>query len=513
MQKAHRLKTIKAGLGILTMLVAKIARIEKSVLAVLLCFCVAGNVWSESLTVSEEGVTTADTTLPVNQKMLQLDAEILLLKAELARQNGEHHLVKALLQQIPLEILKPEDQQRVEALQKYWQQKSAVEHIGSDGKTFPSQQERIFQVDLQQPLAILPLTGPYGSLGQALLEGLQSQLDSSLQVVDSALFEKPAQLWSLVSLYQPSMVFGPLRPDWSLALSQLNTTIPMLTFNSQTQLQSNVRSFAPNKQDRLQFLNFFLQLQEVERLGVLYRPIEGEQSRAYLPLWQQLNQQFLPPFKVQQAQAITAGVDQAFGQLVNADLSQKRARWLQHTLGKHLHYQARARQDLQAIVMFAPLDQGLQGRPLMTYYHLDQNSFVWLPDPLPAQEELQKSLPVWQQTYGVFPAYFQLPPLTEPLKSLSTSENNLQNSTVGIFYALGEATIKVLTALHTNSDHPLPQLFLTRLGKVWVDQAMQFHLIPKIVWLDEGLVEPFAMDSLWPYLMKQPVTTESGDDE
>ncbi len=493
------------------MLVAKIAKFEKSAFAVLICFCVVGSAWAESFTISEEVATTTDSTLPVKQQVQQLDAEILLLKAELARQNGEYQLVKALLQQIPLEILKPEDRQRADALQKYWQQKSAVESSGNNGEVPPSQQEQKFLVDLQQPLAILPLTGTYGPLGQALLEGLQSQLDNSLQVVDSALFEKPSQLWSLVSLYyQPSMIFGPLRPDWSLALSQLNTTIPMLTFNSQTQLQPNVRSFAPNKRDRLQFLNFFLQFQEVERLGVLYRPIKEKTQQAYLPLWQQLNQQHLPPFKVQKVQAITAGVDQAFGQLVNANLSQKRARWLQHTLGEHLHYQARARQDLQAIVMFAPLEQALQGRPLMTYYHLDQNSFIWLPEPLPTQEQLQKSLPVWQQTYGVFPAYFQLPRSAEFKKSPSFSE---KNSTVGIFYALGEATIKILTALQTNRDRPPPQLFQTHIGKVWVDQTMQFHLIPKIVWLDEGQIQPFAMDSLWPYLMKQPATTKRGDDE
>ena len=454
----------------------------------------AVTVWAE---VHSEESVVPDQPL----QLQQLDAEILLLKAELARQKGDYHLVKALLAQIPIEVLKSEDQQRFEELQQYWQQKFAIRP--------ESQAEFFITLDgyLDSPLAILPLTGPYGDLGLALLEGLESQLGDKLQVVDSALFEEPDQLWSLVSLYQPSMILGPLRPQWSLALSQLNDQIPMLTFNHQIYPRANIRSFAPSKKNRLRFLNAFLQFQEIRRLGVLYplaqnsfsvKQIE-QASQSYLNLWQQLNRQSSLPFKIQQAQPITNSVDQAFAQLVNGDQSLKRARWLQHTLSRQLHYQVRARQDLQAIVMIASLEQALQGRPLMTYYHLDASSFIWLPRPLPAQQELQSSLPIWQQTYALFPAYF---PLHHSKSSYFDQEveNKFRNSTVGTFYALGETSIKILIALQSQPLPVLSQVFRSRLGKVWVDNHMHFHWLPKIIWMDEGQMQTFAMDNLWPYL-------------
>ena len=475
-----------AGLGILTFSAAKIARFSQKFMILALCA-----VLFEAQAVEPLPHSVSDEEM--GQQVQQLDAEILLLKAELARQNGNDRLVKALIDKIPSKRLKAEDRQRLASLQRYCQQKAAVAETDPTHALAPN-----FTLSFQHPLAILPLSGPYGPLGQSLLKGLQSELGETVQVVDSALFQDPVQLWSLVSLYQPSLILGPLRPDWSLALSQLNTTIPMVTFNAQTISKPHIRSFAPNKRERLLFLNAFLQFQQLKRIGVLYPSAKNAQS--YFEIWQALNRESLQPFKIQATQSISRRVDQAFFQLVNADQSQKRARWLQHTLERPLQYQLRARQDLQAIIMMAPRSQGIQGRPLMRYYHLDQASYIWVPDPLPSQEEMVKSLPIWQQTYALFPAYFQLNTQKEAILEV-------ENSTVGIFYAIGEAVVKVLKALQDRNDVS-SQIFKTRLGHIWVDKEKQFHLIPKIIWLDEGQAQPFAMSHLWPYLLKPTAAVE-----
>jgi hypothetical protein len=210
----------------------------------------------------------------LRSQMLRLDAEIQLLKAELARKNGEAALVKSLLEGIPAELLSKPDKARYDELKSYVELKTKEE-----ATTVAEPNTSSFQVDLTQPLVLLPLSGPYATIGQAILDGLQSELPNSLKVVDTALFDTPSDLWSLVTLMQPSFIIGPLRPQWADALYGLNHTMPMMSFNPPSLGRSSnplVKILAPQWQDRLWVLRRFLQRQSIQRYGMLYTQTGAE---------------------------------------------------------------------------------------------------------------------------------------------------------------------------------------------------------------------------------------------
>lgn len=412
----------------------------------------------------------------LKSQMLKLDAEIQLLKAELARKNGEAALVNSLLESIPTELLSKPDKARYDELKRYVELKTKEEATAvAEPNTSP------FQVDLTQPLVLLPLSGPYATIGQAILDGLQSELPNTLKVVDTALFDTPSDLWSLVTLMQPSFIIGPLRPQWANVLYGLNHTTPMLSFNPPNLGASPnplVKILAPQWQDRLWVLRRFLQTQSIQRYGMLYTQT-GAEILDKIPLPQDFR-------KEGRFERIGNNVDGAVNRLLGVQNSVIRTRWLERILQRRVEFESRARQDLGALVLWGAMEMGVQGRPLLNFYHLDYLDYVWMPDEMPSVEALKRQLAQWQRSYAILPAFFPVQQLTESKGEKKREEN----SGDGTFYALGKTTVKILPYLTQDkqgSNVKQTEKWLKMpVGWIRLDEKNDIHLMPHLVWLDQG---------------------------
>jgi hypothetical protein len=179
-------------------------------------------------------------------------------------------------------------------------------------------------------------------------------------------------------------------------------------------------------------------------------------------------------------------VDRAVNRLLGVQNSVIRARWIGHTLQRRVEFEPRAREDLGALVLWGSLQMGVQGRPLLNFYHLDYIDYVWMPDEMPSVEVLKRQLAQWQRSYAILPAFFPVQQLTETEDEKKYEEN----SNDGTFYALGKTAVKILPYLiqdkQDSNVKPTEQWLKMPVGWIRLDEKNDIHLMPHLVWLDQG---------------------------
>lgn len=431
----------------------------------------------KELTENSEGALSDN----LDQQILLIDVEILLLKAELARKNGERQTLKNYLSQIQVlqEGIKLSSsfQQRLNALKTY---------LATVNKSDKAPTSLKFQFAPENVVALLPVSGPYESVGNEIAEGLRSELQSAypdmgFKVIDTHLYNSMFELWEWIQLYQPSFIFGPLDKQNADDLLRFDPIVSTLILNDVSFDEKSPFASLTLHSDNysLERLIDYIEKNQYNRIVVLHD--ETKSSLKLLNSFQEMtalrSTESNSKINVQQA-VVRTNVDKTVDSLVNTLASQARKNWLQKTIDKKLVFEERSRKDLEFIVSFLPFRLAMQVSPLLTYYHLNSVTHFWVPSKLPNMQQFVKSLPFWQQTLSVFPYYYVQ-------SILSKQERVDTNFEVGIFYALGELAAKI--ALNPNEYSQV--ISDTSLGKLNKREGLHWYFAPEIYWLDMGVFE------------------------
>ncbi len=400
-----------------------------------------------------------------------IDYEIHLLRAELAvlhqdAQAFSQHYSRLVAQPIP-----PVFNTRVEALQYIYQHAPWLASPSlTESLDFSAAQTA------QTLVVLLPLSGAYHQAAHALLSVIQQAFSSrQVYVLDTDLYENMADLWALVSLFDPQLLIGPLEPTKVEALLPFinERPIPTLLFTSATRQAPYLRSIASWRDSQLRVLTPLLQQMDWDAPAWLYQQqqraqplIEGV-ARAYVQqgvlLWSS-------------EQAIEHTVESALAKLMGAQKAQSRYQWLQRTLERKLNYIDYTRQDRDVLLAQVDAQRALQLTPLLDFYQ-QRLPVIWLPPVLPDKSQLRQTLPLWQSTYAFLPEFFVA-------DVQETTVDGAQSDEVGLFYALGELAVQMIQ----QASLPLPAVIDSKLGRVDIAQDGRYHILPKLYRLDRGQI-------------------------
>lgn len=407
-----------------------------------------------------------------------IEVEIKLLKAELARKNGQRAQVQNYVNALKL------DQQRLSFSEGFSHRLLALEaYLNSvEPDTLQTVQ---FAFNPDKVIALLPLSGAYQQVGKALLDGLthaltQSFPDVEVQVVDTAIYDSMFDVWEWVRLNQPSFIFGPLNKANVEAFAKLGALTPNLVLNFLEEETASTASLTLHADHySIASLIAYIEKNQYERIVVLKD--DSAQSNRLADTFSASMQQHYQDYPVQPVVRdlmLDGNVDQTFEILLNTRDSLARKNWLQKTIGHRLVYEERSRQDTELIVSFLPYRQAMQVTPLLSYYHLSQVTHLWVPSRLPNLHRFIKSLDFWQGTLTILPHYYVQSIFNKQARDATVSE-------VGIFYALGELAAKI--AIHP-ADYEQVRTD-TMLGALSRKKTLHWTFESDVYWLDAGVFE------------------------
>jgi len=438
--------------------------------------------------------------LNVEQQIEMLDVDILLLKAELARKNGQPNRVANFLAELQsyqtLLLRHSEFLRRYGALKEYAESVLASDGVGDLNS------DEAFVFDVTMPIAILPLTGPYASAGESILEGLMDNPElEGLQVFDSEAYDSVFELWELIRLYEPTLILGPLKSETVDAFYRLNTGVPTLAFNqlSTAGQQTLFRTLSPSSAFSIDFLIQAMLLNQYQKVGILYDRSASSQKlkQVFEKRWAQhkiANQAPDSPYYdlVYNFQAdmieVNKSIDRSIAKLLNISGSASRKNWLSKMINHALEAKVRSRNDLDIVVSFLPTDSAVQVSPLLKFYEKHEVIHIWIPNEIPSVEKLSSNLPFWQPTLAFLPENYVSKVLLYKEEETKENTHNLQNvsqkSDVGIFYALGKLSVTVAKKVAAKDEVE----FKTQLGNIQINEQ-SITIKPNAYWLENGALQ------------------------
>lgn len=417
---------------------------------------------------------------PLEKQISQIDLEILMLKAELAQQNGDLKALQQYIEELRNARLPAAFRERLAELESYLEStkpNAFMKFIGlGSGFEFPMDDPKAVVA------VVLPLSGTYGGVASQLLKSLREALDTQgfqgrLVEFDSMNYENIFRLWEQVKYYQPKFIFGPLQKNLVSEWHQLDTGIPTLYFNDlQQALFAYEKALSPNTKGQVRKVANYLSKQGYERALIVSDSANKAQSLA-----EALKERWImesPGIQVEvysQKKNFSSGLADALG----VSASKNRASVLRNILRRSIETQNRARSDIQAIVSLAKPGQAVQVSPLIEFYQLKNLQHFWYPSQKLKPSDLSLYQNSWQQTTGFIPSYI-VDAYMAP--ELSNTEET------GIFYALGQVAVEIVNQAEFLSQRNW--LLDTPYGQVEANQNGQFYLLPAVYWLDQGQIEP-----------------------
>jgi len=423
-----------------------------------------------------------------------IDQEILLLRAELAQSNQDVPAFKRYLKQLNSLNLAPVFNSRFKALQAHSQFLIAQSKTESDGVgAVESKASYRFKQpsESSEVMVLLPLSGDYGEAGLAILDGLKTAwpLDKMFRVIDSGLYDSMNELWELVKLYQPDFIIGPLEKTKVNAWQSLDVQIPTLYLNQLENYRAHEKGVSPSKGLGLDQLKSF-----AETLGISHVLVLSDSSQGAQNLQSEFQQAWLKDGeRSYESVIIENNVHQSMANALNVQHSITRKNWVQKTLDEELEFEPRARQDLEAVIYFSSIDEAIQIKPLLDFYHLNSAFSLWYPSTYPTAEELLSQQHNWQQTYAFLPPYLVQSngnvnelPIQSSTHNVSSEQSSVSKS--GLFYALGELVAEIVKNPRINLvNQPLA---VSPLGALITNKDGRLSVLPKVFWLDDQQIQP-----------------------
>ncbi len=422
----------------------------------------------------------------LESQVQRIDQEIMLLRAELARKNDDLDQVRNYVNELSRTVLLPIFQQRLASLRLYLMSPKASHQVldsylfvgGLEPLQFPDASDKSIVV------VLLPLTGPYEEVGNRVLAGLTKSLEEisfkgTLAVFDTALYESMFQLWEMVKYYDPDFIFGPLQKQTAQQWQALNTGIPTLYFNSMDRLFGHERALSLSKSKGLEQVLSILNYSQFQNILVLTDSSESSKKleSEFYQAWSSANSQGQGQY---QHQSIEKTVSQAIENAMNVQRSKARYLWLRKMADTTLEFTPRARQDFEVVISLVPQNKAIQVGPILDFHQLTSVTHVWYPSQAPNRNALKKYLSSWQQTYAVLPTYINSESNSNDLSANLEDDN-------GLFYALGQVAVEIVKnpaisdGLNLHVD--------TEFGAIVSNMVGQFHLLPVVYWVDQGVFD------------------------
>jgi len=412
-------------------------------------------------------------------KQLELiDAEIYLLKAELALENKNITQLKNYISKlIAMEnILKISMRKRLLNLKKGYYK--ALNPKSKMGRSI-TKKESNYDAKLDSVVVLLPQTGRYAELGGAILEGIESNISKTIyadniQYIDTNAYTSMFDLWEFVKLYSPSLVLGPLLKKNIIEFNQLNTRVPTLYLNEIDEMLPNSKSISLSRVGGLDNILTYISVEDRGKILVL-----SDNSKSSVAL----NQQFLQLCHNQNIEPVLKIMDKSIYKtipdLLNLQQAKARKSWLEKVIGRSIKVDERARKDITKIISFLSDEKAGQITPLLQFYQANKIEHIWFPSKLPFASSFAKKIVYWENTTAVLPKHFVDYFIIRKQKQKQPRD---MSNKLGTFYALGKAASEVIVKMVNKDRSPI----VSKLGLIIFDGEAKIKIEPKLVKIHKG---------------------------
>jgi len=289
----------------------------------------------------------------------RIELEVKLLRAEMALVDGHQTVARKLLQEVEPQLM------HYPAYRPRW--KALMDRL-------PSAQPRsTASLSFSGPppfscaepyVALLPLSGPLGEAGRALVQGLAAANCAPEDTLDTALFDAVALL-QMVNLYRPAWVLGPLRPAVIEAWTALSPRWPALLLGRIPDSLSCPQCMTLTMRAVDQLLQGGL-LDAVPAPRLVLVP---ERFRDEVPAIMQAQEEW---------HFYSGAIARHLREWLGIEESRARHGYLQHLVGRPVKHVPRARADLQTLFLIGSLADAQQTAALLQFWQVPTR-FVWLP--------------------------------------------------------------------------------------------------------------------------------------
>ena len=456
-------------------------------LCLMLSFQVKANDWDDLLGLSDrikDNASQASQSSKASEPQFinRLDQEILVLRAEMSKRNGDVRQVERYLDQLEKQTILPPFRSRIEVLKQYVANNS---HVFNRSSRFAQP----LNFPMNNPKAVvaivLPSSGDYEQVGVALQTALQTGLNKAgfrgkLIAIDSNLYGSAFEIWELLKFYQPDFVFGPLRKEMVAEWQALRTGVTSFYFNDIGYLGVDEFSLSPNRLAGLE--QVFQIIQQGQYENVLVLKDMSEKSQELTDTFKQAWLSFNSPWSYRE-HVVEGNVGQSLDVALGVTQSKQRHAWVERVLKQPVEAKARTREDARLVISLLPQSIAIQVSPYLNFLSSEQElTHIWYPSQTPDSNYLAFNIDAWQQTFLILP------------QSVEVEKTRKQwgidaHSKTGLFYALGQVAVKIVDNSTASSE--VNTIELTEQGGFVRNASGQFHLLPIVYWADNGTLEKY----------------------
>jgi hypothetical protein len=326
-------------------------------------------------------------------------------------------------------------------------------------------------VSAQQPVVLLLPQDRYPQATDQLMQGVRDVLSSPIQLVNVDDYPTLAKAWQAVQLAKPMAVIGPLEREQVEQLSVLARGIPVIALNQSIRSYANVWQLALRQEQTLYQLVSHWAARGVESVAVITH--QGEKAKKLLAT---LTEVWPVPLVEVIAYNNRDQVLAASRVLLHSQSGRMRIDRLGQLLQQSLQSVPWVRQDIDAVVVLAPLEDALSLSYHIDYLRGQDLNLYWLDTGIDGLPAYVRSGPNWGRMKTYMPRY--------QLKAMQRVENN-----VDFFRALGRDAARVLQLRLGLGQWEAGVVIEGDLGDLTMGDEQRIQIQLPMVWLGEGLVD------------------------
>ncbi|MCI4410904.1 MAG: hypothetical protein JHC38_04435 [Thiotrichales bacterium] len=313
---------------------------------------------------------------------------------------------------------------------------------------------------------------------QAVLAGLKQRLGANtpIKLIDTAQYTTIAKAWHAVMQLKPLAVVGPMQRDDVRALLALKPQLPVIALNQTEESSPHVWQFALQSELPIYQLATHLAEKGIDQLLLL-----THQSTTALKLSQTLlsvaDAKFVDRVSYKNAQQIMP----ATALLLRTTKGKQRILALETLLGESVNGHPWMRQDADALIVIAPLEDALALSYQVDYLWGQDLSLYWIDSGTNQLKDYVHSAANWGRMKTILPNYV--------VSAMQPNERE-EGIAKSFFSALGEDAGQLLQLNLANNGAWLDGSVLTgQMGELTLDSDNRVQVKLPIVWLGDGHVD------------------------
>lgn len=314
-------------------------------------------------------------------------------------------------------------------------------------------------------------TSEQAAASQAIAQGVKAVLGSQVVSLNQDDYADFTSAWRAVMRLRPSAVVGPLHESDVSRLVALAPTVPVLALNRTAQKHVNVWQLAMRTELPVYQLALHLADKGVEKVLVL-----SHQDKVA----ERLQQALLAVGSVALVDWVSYAhqneLAAATSVLLRSRLGRERVQRLSSLLAQPLHAYYWARQDADAVVVFAPLADALTLSYQIDYLWGQELSLYWVDSGTNPLSDYVRSASNWGRMKTFMP-YYQLSAMRRtPIAA-------------GFFHALGQDAGRLLQLRLGKEVWDDASVLEGSLGELSMGEDNQIEIKLPLVWLGDGQVD------------------------